>query len=164
MKKITHLSTLIILLIGFTSCSGYKPIFSSSNLKFEIAEYSIKGNKKLGNRIYSKLFNLSVLDKSNLERRSVNISIDISKDKNATVKNNEGKILEYKISLDSNILIKDFLTEEIILNHNFNTFLSYRVQDQHSETVKLENEAIKNLLNQTYQNLLISMSENILEE
>jgi len=164
MKKITHLSILIILLIGFASCSGYKPIFSSSNLKFEIAEYTIKGNKRLGNQMYSKLFNLSVLDKNNLERRSVDISIDISKDKNATVKNSEGKILEYKISLNSNILIKDYLTEKKILNHNSNTFSSYKVQAQHYETVKLENDTITNLLNQTYQNLLISMSENMLEE
>ena len=39
---------------------------------------------------------------------------------------------------------------------------SYKVQDQHSETVKLENQTIENLINTTCQDLLIKLSENLL--
>ena len=59
MKKITSIIVLFILFICINSCAGYKPIFGSPNVQFEIADYSIEGDKKLGNQIYSKLYNFS---------------------------------------------------------------------------------------------------------
>ena len=138
MKKIIYLLIPLILLIYINACSGYKPIFSSSNIsniQFKIADYSIKGNKKLGNQIYSKLYSLSNLNKNNPEAQSIYISIEVLKDKTATVKNSTGKILEYKISLNSNIIVKNFLTNNEILSQNFSSSSSYKVQDQYSETV-----------------------------
>ena len=164
MKKITYFIILFILLIYIGACAGYKPIYSSSNLQFEIATYAIEGNKKLGNQIYSKLYNLSKSNKNNPAAQSINISIKVLKDKNATAKNSAGKILEYKITLNTQIIIKDFLTNDKILNKNFTSFSSYKVQDQHYETVKLENKTIESLLNKTYQDLLIDISKNILTE
>ena len=93
---------------------------------------------------------------------SISISIEVFKDKVATVKNSKGKILEYKISLNSNINIKNYLTNDRILNKNFNPSLSYKVQDQYSETVKLENTTIENLINKIYQDLIIHLSEKML--
>ena len=46
MKKITYLIVSIILLNLIYACAGYKPIFST-NIQFEIANYSIKSNKKV---------------------------------------------------------------------------------------------------------------------
>ena len=162
MKKIAYLTFCLILLTFADGCSGYKPIFSTSNLKFEIAEYSIEGNKELGKKIYSKLYRLSKAKKNDQDVRSVNISIDVKKNKKSTIKNTAGKILEYKISLNSSIEIKDFLTDKAILNYNTTSFSSYKVQDQYSETVKLENKTLENLLNKVYQDLIIQMSGNML--
>ena len=55
MKKTTFLIISLFLLICINACAGYKPIFASSDFQFKIADYSINGNKKLGNKIYSKL-------------------------------------------------------------------------------------------------------------
>ena len=56
MKKNNYLLLpLIVLLIFINSCVGYKPIFSSSNIKFKISDYKIEGNQKIGKIIYSKL-------------------------------------------------------------------------------------------------------------
>ena len=55
MKKITYL---IISIIFLSACAGYKPIYTS-NIQFEIADYSIKSNKQLGGKIYSRLNNLT---------------------------------------------------------------------------------------------------------
>ena len=167
MKKISYLLISLILLINISACAGYKPIFGSSNLSnitFEIADYSIKGNKRLGNQIYSKLYSLSNLNKNNPEAQSIYISIEVLKDKTATVKNNAGKILEYKISLYSNIIVKNYLTEDQILSQNFSSSSSYKVQDQYSETLKLEKTTTENLVNKTYQDLLIKISENMSTE
>ena len=161
MKK-TYLIISFLILICINGCAGYKPIFSSSNLQFKITDYVIKGDKKLGNQIYSKLYNLSKYNESNSASKSIYISIDISKEKKSTAKNSAGKILEYKISINSSIEIKDFFTNKAILNYNITSFSSYKVQDQYSETVKLENRTLENLLNKVYQDLIIQMSGNML--
>ena len=67
MKKISYLLISLFLLVNIVACAGYKPIFSSSNLEFKIADYSIIGDKKLGNQIYSKLYNLSKSNKNKAE-------------------------------------------------------------------------------------------------
>ena len=158
MKKITYLTISFILLIGINACTGYKPIFSTSNLQFEISDYSIKGDKSLGKKIYTKLYNLSQSNKNNTAVKNINISIEVSKDKTVKVKNSAGKILEYKISLNTNIEIKDYFTNNQILSHNFNYSSSYKTQDQFSDSLRLENKTIENLLDKTYQDLLIEMT------
>ena len=162
MRKKSYLLILIFLLINIGACSGYKPIFSSSNLEFEITDYSIKGDKKLGNQIYSRLYNLSRSTKNTSDVKNIYILINVSKYKNATAKNSAGKILAYKINLSTEVVVKDFMTKNQILNETFVLTSSFKVQSQHSETIKLENKSIENLLNETYQNLLIKLSENIL--
>ena len=158
MKKITYLTISFILLIGINACAGYKPIFSTSNIQFKISDYSIKGDKSLGEKIYTKLYNLSQSSKNNTAVKNINISIEVSKDKTVKVKNSAGKILEYKISLNTNIEIKDYFTNDQILSHNFNYSSSYKTQDQFSDSLRLENKTIENLLNKTYQDLLIVMT------
>ena len=158
MKKITYLIISLIFLNFINACVGYKPIYTTTNLQFEIADYSIKTNKKLGSQIYSKLYNLSKSNKKNAETKSITIIIDITKNKTATAKNSAGKVLEYRIILSSNIIINNYLTGDKILNQNFSYSSVYRVQDNHSETIKLENKSIEDLINKIYQNLLIKMS------
>ena len=50
------------------------------------------------------------------------------------------------------------MTGDKILNQNFSYSSVYRVQDNHSETIKLENKSIEDLINKIYQNLLIKMA------
>tara|TARA_B100001013_G_scaffold323425_1_gene234380 strand:+ start:34 stop:528 length:495 start_codon:yes stop_codon:yes gene_type:complete len=162
MKKITTLPFLLTILICIYACADYKPIFGSANLQFEIADYSVEGDKKLGNKIYSKLYNLSKSNKNQKEITSVVINIKVLKEKNSTSKDATGKILEYKINLNTKVIVKNYLTNDTLLDKNFISSLSYKVQDQYSETIKLENKVIEDLINRTYQDLLIKLSENIL--
>ena len=84
MKKIAPHIVLFILFILINSCTGYKPIFSSSNLQFEIADYLIGGDKKLGNQIYSKLYNFSRSNKSQEDITSIFLTINVVKEKSGT--------------------------------------------------------------------------------
>ena len=161
MKKITSLIILFVLFISINGCSGYKPIFGSSNFEFEIADYLIEGDKKLGNQIYYKLSNLTKSNKNQREIKSIYITIKTLKEKNATAKDSTGKILEYKMNLNTKVIVKNYLTNENILDHNFILFRSYKTQEQYSETIKLETKSIEDLLNITYQELLIKLSERI---
>ena len=162
MKKILYLLISFIILINISACAGYKPIFGSSNLEFKIAEYSISGDKKLGNIIYFKLYDLSRSTKKTSETKNIYLLINVSKDKKATAKNSAGKILGYKINLSTTITIKDVMTGNEILNENFSFSSAYKAQDQYSETIKLENQTTQNLINNTYQDLLIKLTANLL--
>jgi len=159
MKKIAHPIFLFILLIFINGCAGYEPIFGSTNLQFEIADYSIEGNKILGNKIYSKVYTLSKSNKDNQNLRNVDLVIKVSKDKNVTVKVSAGKILEYKITLNTDVKITDFVTKDKILDQIFISSLTYKVQNKYSDTVNLENKSIENLLNKTYQELVIRLAQ-----
>ena len=160
MKKFNLFIILFLSIFFISSCAGYKPIFSTSNFQFNIEDFYIAGDKALGKKLYSRLYNLSRSNK-NENSRSILVSIDVKKNKEATVKDKTGKIIEYKITLDTKITVDDYLTDKIILNHNFNVSSSYTVQDQYSETVKLENKSIENLIDKIFQNLIIKLSGNI---
>jgi len=158
MKKIIFLPVIIIFLSVFnTSCTGYKPIYATSKFDFKIEEHSIKGDEKLGNLIYRKLNNISLSNKNNLDLRSIALSIETTKERKPTVKNSVGNILEYEITLNTDIIINDFLTDKTILKQNFNYSIAYKVQDEHSDTLKLEKQNIENLINKTYQDALIKI-------
>ena len=161
MKRITFLIFTIILIISISGCAGYKPIFQSANLQFKITNYAIEGNKVLGNKIYSNLRNLtkSLPDDQNI--KNIDILISISKDKSATSKNSAGKILEYKILISAKIIVSDSIASNQILNQTFISSSTYKVQDQYSETVKLENKSTEDLINKINQELLIQLSQSI---
>ena len=162
MKKISYLLILLIFLINISGCSGYKPIFSSSNLEFKIVDYSITGDKKLGNQIYSKLFNYSKPNENVPEANKIYILIHSSQNKKATAKNSTGKILGYKIDVSTTITVKNLMTGNKILNETFSYSATYKTQDEFYETRKLEDQTIENLINTTSQDLLIKLSENLL--
>ena len=159
MKKIIYS---ILILIFLNNCVGYKPIFNSTNLQFKIADYSIEGNKILGNKIYSKLYIASKSKKNDQSLRNIDLVIKVSKDKNATVKSSDGKILEYKIILTTDVKITDFITKDKILNQTFISSLTYKVQNKYSDTVNLEHKSVEDLVNKTYQELIIRLAENII--
>ena len=161
MKKVIYPIFSFILLLFINGCAGYEPIFGSTNLQFEIADYSIEGNKILGNKIYSKLYSLSKSKKDDQNLRRVDLVIKVSKDKNVTTKDSAGKILQYKITLNTDIKVTDFITKDKILNQIFVSSLTYRVQDKYSDTVDLENRSIEDLLNKTYQELVTRLTQNL---
>ena len=161
MKKITYPIFSFILLVFINGCAGYEPIFGSTNLQFEIADYSIEGNKILGNKIYSKLYSLSKSKKDDQNLRRVDLVIKVSKDKNVTTKDSAGKILQYKITLNTDVKVTDFITKDKILNQIFISSSIYNVQNKFSDTVNLENQTIENLLNKTYKELVIKLAQNI---
>ena len=163
MKKIAHPIFSFIILIFINGCIGYEPIFSSTNVQFEIADYSIEGNKILGKKLYSKLHSASKYKSNEQNSRNIDLVIKVSKAKNATTKDSAGKILEYKITLNTDVKVTDFITNDVILNQAFISSLTYKVQNKYSDTVNLENTSVENLLDKTYQELLTRLTQNIIK-
>ena len=159
MKKKLYQLTFFLLFICIGACAGYEPIFTSANIKFQIKKHSVGGEKKIAKQIYSKLYNLTKSNKNESNVKSIDVSIEVTKEKNPTVKNSAGKILEYKIILSTKVFIKDYFTNEKILSEKFVYSSSYKVQDQFAETLRLENKSIENLINTTHQNLINKLVE-----
>ena len=57
--------------------------------------------------------------------------------------------------------MNDYLTDKKILDENFTYSISYKVQDNYSETVNFENKSIDDLLNKTFQDLIIKLTESM---
>ena len=91
------------------------------------------------------------------------IKVNVLKNKKATIKNSSGKILEYKIFLDTTIEVSDSLTDDNLFKKKFISSTTYKVQDQYYDTVKLENRSIENLVNKTYEEIFIKLSEAFLK-
>ena len=163
MKKIFNLLILVFTLSFVYGCNGYKPIFTS-NLNYVINEYEINGDKKLGNKIYSKLYKLSNQSKTKSDIQNLNFIIEVKKENNPTVKNSAGKILEYKVVLNTKIILNDSTNNYEVLNKKFTFSSSYKAQDQYFQTKRLENDTINNLLDITFDDIIIKMSENILKK
>jgi hypothetical protein len=155
------LSCFFTTFIFFTSCGGYKPIFSSKNLNFKISSHLVSGDKRLGNQLYTKISKGAQNNKDQKSPYNFNIFINISKNKEATVKNTTGKILEYKIILNTNFKAEDAFTKEEFINSQFNYSISYKVQDKHFDTIKTENKAVEDLISKISQEILIKISETI---
>ena len=164
MKKLSSIIITIFVLNLIYACGGYKPIYTT-DLQFEIVSHSLIENKQIGRQIYSKLYGLSKSSSKNKAKtKAINVTINTKKDKKPSNKDSSGKVLNYKITITTIITIKDYLTNSEILNQSFSYSSIYNVQDQYSETIKLENKTIENIINKTYQDLLIRMSETMMEK
>ena len=65
------------------------------------------------------------------------------------MKDQSGKVQNYKIILNTDIQIIDANSNNIILSRNLNYSSSFEVQKQYSETKKLEDQTTQNLINKT---------------
>ena len=160
MKKKYLLILSLILMFFMSACTGYKPIFNSSSLMLEIKSHTIEGDKNLGERMYLKLSNL-FKTKNKESKKNINLLIDISKNKVSNAKDKSGKILEYKISLNTSIKVEDHDTGNLIFGKSFSKSLNYKTQSEYSKSISEENKTIDNLINQTYQEFLITLIQNI---
>jgi len=160
MKKIYSLILSLFLIIFINGCAGYQPLFNSSSLMINIKKHTIEGDQDLGKRIYLKLENL-LKSKNKKDKKNINLFLDISKNKQPTIKDKSGKITEYKITLNTIIIVKKYETEKLILNKNISNSINYTVQDQYSQSMIKENKAIEDLINQTYQEVLVILIQNI---
>ena len=161
MKKVKFFFVGIILILLINNCAGYKPVFGTGNFQFKILNYTLEGEKKLGNQIYSKLYSITKSIKDEDVSKNIDVTINSKKIKEATSKDSAGKTLEFKIEIYTKIIVKDYFGDQIILDKNFIVSESYKVQNQYSETISNENRTIENLINKTFEEILIELSEKI---
>lgn len=158
MKKINNLILGFFLIIYMAGCVGYEPIFKSKKLPLIISDYTIEGETLLANKIYSKLNGLLKTNDGNDDLKKIDITINVIKNKNIASKDSAGKILEYRINIDAKIEVTNTMNSNEILNQNFISSVTFKTQDQYSDTLKLEKKTVDDLINKIYQDFLIKLS------
>ena len=109
MNRISCLFVSLVLLVNIFACSGYKPIFSSNGSNFKIANFSIGGDKNLSKKIINKLIISFKINEDKKDTKNIDVFIKVIKNKKATSKDTAGKILEYKVQLNTEIIVKDYM-------------------------------------------------------
>ena len=164
MKKITYLISILFFLSLLSNCTGYQPIYGSTDFNFKIAEYTIEGNKKIGNKLYAKLNNLSKSQKNLSDASQIFLTINVQKNKKEMASDTAGQTIEYEITINATVNVKNYITNNNILNQTFSSSALYRVQEQYSDTIKAENKTIEELIQNLYQKILINLSEKITQQ
>lgn len=130
---------LVSILIIVNGCN-YKPLFDQDQLKsFAVKSYETNGDKRVAQVLVNKLS--IVRDKSG----KFNIIIFAKKETNIANKSSSGKILEYSVTLDYDVKVKNNITSEIIYSKNVSNTQNYKSSRLYSESKNREKKIVENI-------------------
>ena len=145
MKKniiILILSTFII-----TSC-GYKSIYSSKNLNFNISEFEVTDKTKISRKIKSNLDSY----KKNNSKNFYYIKINSKKEINIISKDSKGDPSNFVMNIISEITILN--DEKIVKNKVFSESFNYKNSSNKFDLKQYEKNIEENLTNKIIENII----------
>ena len=130
-----------------TSC-GFKVVNQSELINFKIAGVSISGDNRISYIIKNKLLPYS----TNNTKKSINLEINIKKNKSIKEKNIKNEITKFEILIIAVVEYNEIETAKFEISENGD----YTVTSQYSETLNNERKLVKILSE--------NIAENIIEE
>ena len=143
---------LIVIFIFIFNCN-YKPLLNNDQLKqLKFHQIETSGNKRIAQIIVNKL-NI-VKDKKGVFVISVNgkKSVDIA-NKSVT-----GKILNYNITLECDVEIKNSLSGKILYTKKITNSQNYKASSMYSDTVSREKKIIEDVSSLMAKQIINEMS------
>ena len=143
---------LIVIFIFIFNCN-YKPLLNNDQLKqLKYHQIETRGNKRIAQIIVNKL-NI-VKDKKGVFVISVNgkKSVDIA-NKSVT-----GKILNYSITLECDVEIKNSLSGKILYTKKITNSQNYKASSMYSDTVSKEKKIIEDVSSLMAKQIINEMS------
>ena len=129
-----------VLLVSIVNGCNYKPLFDQDQLKsFAVKSYETNGDKRVAQVLVNKLS--IVRDKSG----KFNIIIFAKKETNIANKSSSGKILEYSVTLNYDVKVKNNITSEIIYSKNVSNTQNYKSSKLYSESKNREKKIVENI-------------------
>lgn len=140
---------LIILLLFVSNC-GYQPLYvDASNEKLIFQEVNLEGDKKINRKIISALNISESPDDANFEE----LFLDSKKSTRVTSKNSKGEIISYKMTIETNLIIKN--KDGIKRSKFFNADFSYNTKENKFDLAEYETQIQNNLIKQIIENIII---------
>ncbi len=143
----------LIIIFIFTFNCNYKPLLNNDRLKqLKFHQIETSGNKRIAQIIVNKL-NI-VKDKKGVFVISVNgkKSVDIA-NKSVT-----GKILNYSITLECDVEIKNSLSGKILYTKKITNSQNYKASSMYSDTVSKEKKIIEDVSSLMAKQIINEMS------
>ncbi len=143
----------LIIIFIFTFNCNYKPLLNNDRLKqLKFHQIETSGNKRIAQIIVNKL-NI-VKDKKGVFVISVNgkKSVDIA-NKSVT-----GKILNYNITLECDVEIKNSLSGKILYTKKITNSQNYKASSMYSDTVSKEKKIIEDVSSLMAKQIINEMS------
>ena len=133
---------LIIILSLLISC-GYKPSNQKNNNLVYLQNIEIIGEQRISYILKNNILLVSNKDSKNRYAAKIKI-VKKKKDK---VKNKNGKILRYNLALNTDLELTNLQNNTKVIK-TFSRDANYEVATIHSDTIKNEKNATKNLIQQ----------------
>ena len=148
MKKI-----LIVFLLILTTC-GYQPIYKANeNTKnININEIIYSGDRKINDKIYSKLPFVLVKNDENLNK----LSLESKKEIKITSKDSKGQAVSYRTTINVKILISNNngdIIDQKVVQRNF----SYNSDENKFKFKEYQNKIEENLINGIVDDIIIHL-------
>ena len=148
-KKI---SIFYILLFFILSCN-YKPLFDESRFgQLNFKNIEIKGDKRAAQIIVNKL---NVVKN---QSGKFSLFIDAEKKRNASNKSTSGKVLEYSITLNHQVKIKNNIDGKIIYSKKITSSENFKTSSNYSDTVNSEKKIVENISDSVAKQILNELS------
>ena len=145
MKK--NIIILILSAFVITSC-GYKSIYSSKNLNFNILEFEVVDKTKISRKIKNNLNSY----KKNNSNNFYSIKINSKKNINIISKDSEGDPSNFEMTIISEITILN--DEEIVQNKVFSESFNYKNSSNKFDLKQYEKNIEDNLTNKILENII----------
>ena len=145
MKK--NIIILILSAFVITSC-GYKSIYSSKNLNFNILEFEVEDKTKISRKIKNNLDSYKKNDSNNF----YSIKINSKKNINIISKDSEGNPSNFEMTIISEITILN--DEKIVKNKVFLESFNYKNSSNKFDLKQYEKNIEENLTNKIIENII----------
>ena len=145
MKK--NIIILILSAFVITSC-GYKSIYSSKNLNFNILEFKIEDKTKISRKIKNNLDSYKKNDSNNF----YSIKINSKKNINIISKDSEGDPSNFEMTIISEITILN--DEKIVENKVFSESFNYKNSSNKFDLKEYEKNIEDNLTNKILESII----------
>jgi len=132
MKKYFKITSIFFISLLLISC-GFKKINSSNSKNYTIENININGDNRIGYLVKNEIF----LNSSKNSENQIDITLRISKRKNAKEKNISGRIKKYTLELIINVTV-DEINSSRTIKRNFTKSIDYDVMGNHSDTINVE--------------------------
>ena len=129
----------LIILVMISGCN-YKPLFNKDQQKsFAVKSFEVEGDKRVAQILINKMG--IIRDKSG----KFNIIIFANKNTEIENKSSSGKILEYIVTLNYKIQLKNNITSEVVYSKNVSNTQTYKSSKLYSESLDREKKIVENI-------------------
>ena len=132
--------TFFLIVLALNPGCGYQPLLNEKNQKFNLNNFVISGDKRLGQSLVNKF--------SKVEGAQNNLlfNINVLKKRDITNRDSDGSASEYSVKVIFNLTIISESNREKILDKSFSQRSTYKASNVHIDTLNREKKIIDNMI------------------